>query len=169
MPSVERYTAAVITISDSASNGEREDKSGDTLEGLLQKAGFSITDREVVPDERQVIAGTLTRCTASHNIACIFTTGGTGVGPRDVTPEAAKDVIERRMPGMEEAMRHESLRQTPFAMLSRQVVGVAKDTLIVTLPGSEKAVRECFAVIQPVLKHVVDLLAGETAHKSSNN
>lgn len=159
-----RYTAAVLTISDSASAGARVDTSGDALAQLLADAGFDVTYREVLPDERQVIANGLTRCCASRNIHCVMTTGGTGVGPRDVTPEATQDVLEKTLPGMAEAMRQESLKHTPFAMTSRQIAGISKETLIVNFPGSEKAVRECFAIISPVLKHVIDLVSGDTAH-----
>jgi molybdopterin adenylyltransferase len=159
-----RYTAAVVTVSDGVSAGVREDTSGQALQSLLSEAGFIVAAREVVADEAELLATTLRRLAADTQIHLVLTTGGTGVGPRDVTPEATRQVVEKELPGVTEAMRMESLRHTPFAMTSRQVAGVVGDTLIINLPGSEKAVRECFAVIKPVLKHVVDLICGDTAH-----
>ncbi len=159
------YQAAVLTISDSAASGERTtDESGDCLAGLLQSAGLPVVHREVQPDEKHIIASTLRRLAAAQDIHCIFTTGGTGVGPRDVTPEATLSVIDKALPGIAEAMRAASLQKTPYAMLSRQQAGIHNRTLIVNLPGSVKAVAECFAVVQPVLKHVLDLINGNTAH-----
>lgn len=155
---------SILTVSDSGYAGTREDKSGDTAEALLQESGFTVVHRELVPDERALIANTLRRLCASGDVDCIITTGGTGVGPRDVTPEATLDVIERQLPGMAEAMRQEGLRKTPFAMLSRQVTGVAQATLIINLPGSPKAVEECLKVVLPVISHTVDLLHGKTRH-----
>jgi molybdopterin adenylyltransferase len=155
---------AVITVSDSASAGRRDDASGDTLQSILTDQGWEVVKREVIPDERRLIESTLRGLCARRDIRCIITTGGTGVGPRDVTPEATLDVVERTLPGMAEAMRAESLRHTPFAMTSRQVVGIYRDTLIVNLPGSVKAVKECMAVILPVIPHVMDLIDGQTEH-----
>jgi molybdenum cofactor synthesis domain-containing protein len=163
-PSAKR-TAAVITLSDGASRGERKDVSGDTLVSLLESTGFQVVYREVLPDERSIISATLRRFATESRVDCIITTGGTGVGPRDVTPEATRDVIDRELPGMAEAMRMETLSKTPFAMISRQVAGVCRSTLIVNLPGNPKAVSECFEVIRPVLPHVVDIIMGNTAHK----
>jgi molybdopterin adenylyltransferase len=160
-----KRTAAVITLSDGASRGTRADVSGDTLASLLDSIGFQVVHREILPDERSLISATLRRLATESRVDCIVTTGGTGVGPRDVTPEATKDVIDRELPGMAEAMRMETLRKTPFAMISRQVVGVCRTTLIVNLPGSPKAVTECFEVIRPVLPHLVDIITGNTAHK----
>ena len=159
-----RY-AAVVTISDSASAGHRVDKGGDVTQQLLEGAGFNVRYREVVPDEKQLIVSALQRLCATRDIRLVVTTGGTGIGPRDVTPEATREVVERVLPGMAEAMRMESIKKTPFAMTSRQVVGVSQQTLIVNLPGSINAVAECFAVIQPVLHHVVDLIQGHTQHR----
>lgn len=161
--------AAVVTVSDSASSGHREDASGDLLQSLLEQAGFRVPYREVVPDERQLIRSVLERLCSMPDVSLVLTTGGTGIGPRDVTPEATLDVVERQLPGMAEAMRMESLKKTPFAMTSRQVVGVCQTTLLINLPGSPKAVEECFGVVQPVLNHVVNLLHGHTQHKDWKN
>lgn len=159
--------AAVVTVSDSASSGHRQDTSGQTLQALLESHGFKVGYREVVPDERQLIRSVLERLCSMRDVHLVVTTGGTGIGPRDVTPEATRDVVERELPGMAEAMRMESLKKTPFAMTSRQVVGVCQTTLIINLPGSPKAVEECFDVVRPVLNHVVDLVHGRTQHKGS--
>ncbi|GLV13066.1 molybdenum cofactor biosynthesis protein [Alicyclobacillus hesperidum] len=158
------YRAAVLTVSDSSAEGRRQDTSGPLLAGLLSELGFVVTSQTVVPDERSQIADVL-RQHVEAGVAVVATTGGTGLGPRDVTPEATRDVIEREIPGIAEAMRAETLQKTPFAMTSRQVAGSAGRTLIVNFPGSAKAVEECFAVVRPVLKHVVDLLMGHTEHR----
>lgn len=158
--------AAVVTVSDSASSGHREDTSGDSLQSLLENAGFDVRYREVVPDEKQLIRSVLERLCSMRDVHLIITTGGTGIGPRDVTPEATLEVVERQLPGMAEAMRMESLKKTPFAMTSRQIVGVCQTTLIINMPGSPKAVEECFNVVRPVLHHVVDLIHGHTQHKA---
>lgn len=158
--------AAVVTVSDSASSGHREDTSGDSLQSLLENAGFDVRYREVVPDEKQLIRSVLERLCSMRDVHLIITTGGTGIGPRDVTPEATLEVVERQLPGMAEAMRMESLKKTPFAMTSRQIVGVFQTTLIINMPGSPKAVEECFNVVRPVLHHVVDLIHGHTQHKA---
>lgn len=158
------YTAAVVTISDSSFTGSRVDESGPRVCELLESSGFSVAATEVVPDERAVISDVLRRLCTDPSVRCIVTTGGTGLGPRDVTPEATREVIDREIPGMAEAMRMKGLSGTPFAMLSRQVVGAAGSTLIVNLPGSVKGANECLQVVLPVLKHAVDLLAGDTKH-----
>jgi molybdenum cofactor synthesis domain-containing protein len=132
---------------------------------MIEKANLEVISRAVLPDNRQDIATLLRQLCKRPDIQCILTTGGTGIGPRDVTPEATLDVVEKTLPGMAEAMRSESLKKTPFAMISRQVVGVHQGTLIVNLPGSPKGVAECLAVILPVLSHVVDLISGHTQHK----
>ncbi|WP_067934749.1 MogA/MoaB family molybdenum cofactor biosynthesis protein [Alicyclobacillus kakegawensis] len=161
---MDRYTAAVLTASDGVAAGTRQDKSGDTLQKLLEEAGFTVAERTAVADDQARLAAVLGRWAGDARIHLVLTTGGTGAGPRDVTPEATRQVIDKELPGVAEAMRSESLRHTPFAMTSRQVAGIAGDTIIINLPGSEKAVRECFAVIRPVLRHLVDLVCGHTAH-----
>jgi molybdopterin adenylyltransferase len=161
------FTAAVLTISDRASSGESDDRSGPLLVALLNAAGFRLIATTIVPDERAEIGDRLRTWADRERVALICTTGGTGLAPRDVTPEATRDILEREAPGIAEAMRVASLPVTPLAMLSRAVAGVRGQTLIVNLPGSPAAVRECFAVIAPVLQHAVALIAGEaSAHRA---
>ena len=156
--------AAVITASDACSRGERADDSGVALVELLESSGAEIVEKRIVSDDLEPLVQTLTEIAARADVNLIVTTGGTGLGPRDNTPEATRRVIEREAPGIAEAIRAESLKLTPMAMISRGVAGVASDALIINLPGSPKAVRESFAVIKPVLAHAVDLLAGHTRH-----
>jgi molybdopterin adenylyltransferase len=162
-----QINAVVITVSDACARGERADASGAALVELLAEAGASVVAREVVSDDLDPLIDVLRAYAARADVNLIVTTGGTGLAPRDNTPEATRAVIEREAPGLSEAMRAETLRQTPLAMLSRGVCGVRAGTLIVNLPGAPKAVRECFAVIRPVLAHAVALLAGQTTHESS--
>jgi molybdopterin adenylyltransferase len=156
--------AVVITVSDACSRGEREDLSGDELIQLLNELGAEIVERVVLSDDLEPLSRSLHQFAERRDVNLIVTTGGTGLGPRDNTPEATRKVIEREAPGISEAMRVETLRNTPMSMISRGVSGVCSGTLIINLPGSPKAVRESFAVIKPVLSHAVDLLAGRTAH-----
>ena len=153
-----RITAAVLTVSDRSSRGEREDKSGPVIEELLQSINAEIKEYRIVPDEQDVIAQNLRELSDNLGIDLIVTTGGTGLMPRDVTPEATLEVIDRRIPGFEEAMRAESIKITPHGMLSRAVAGLRHKTLIVNLPGSPKAVRETLSVILPALPHAVELI-----------
>lgn len=156
--------AAVITASDACSRGERADDSGAALVELLGGIGADVAAARILSDDLQPLVDTLTELSGRDDINLIITTGGTGLGPRDNTPEATLQVIEREVPGIAEAIRAESLKVTKMAMISRGVAGVASGTLIINLPGSPKAVRESFAVIKPVLAHAVDLLAGKTRH-----
>ncbi|HSD45113.1 MAG TPA: MogA/MoaB family molybdenum cofactor biosynthesis protein [Pyrinomonadaceae bacterium] len=156
--------AAVITISDACSRGERADDSGAALVDLLEGANAEVVEKKIVSDDLEPLVQTLEAFAGREDVNLIVTTGGTGLGPRDNTPEATRRVIEREAPGIVEAIRAESLKVTPMAMISRGVAGVASGTLIINLPGSPKAVRESFAVIKPVLAHAVDLLAGYTRH-----
>ena len=154
----------VITVSDACSRGEREDASGAALVELLTELGAQIVERKIVSDDLDPLSQMLREYAESSDVDVIITTGGTGLGPRDNTPEATLRVIEREAPGIAEAVRAESLKATPMAMLSRGVCGVRSGTLIINLPGSPKAVRESFAVIAAVLPHALDLLAGNTTH-----
>ena len=156
--------AAVITASDACSRGERADDSGAALAELLGGIGAEVVETRILSDDLAPLVQTLETFVKREDINLILTTGGTGLGPRDNTPEATLQVIEREVPGIAEAIRAESLKVTKMAMISRGVAGVASGTLIVNLPGSPKAVRESFAVIKPVLAHAVDLLAGKTRH-----
>ena len=156
--------AVVITASDACAHGEREDVSGAALVQLLTGIGAEIVATEILSDDLDPLVQALKDFAERDDINLIITTGGTGLGPRDNTPEATQRVIEREVPGIAEAIRVESLKATPMAMLSRAVCGVRSGTLIVNLPGSPKAVEESFAVIAPVLPHALDLLAGQTTH-----
>ena len=156
--------AVAITVSDACSRGEREDDSGAALVELLQASGAEIVEQGILSDDLEPLVQRLEEIARRDDVNLIVTTGGTGLGPRDNTPEATRRVIDREAPGIAEAIRAESLQVTPMAMISRGVAGVASNTLIINLPGSPKAVRESFAVIQPVLAHAVDLLAGHTRH-----
>lgn len=153
------FTFGIITASDKGAKGAREDLSGPALAALLQPFGL-VKEQIIVPDERPMLAKTM-RAMAQKGYSCVFTTGGTGLGPRDVTPEATLDVVEKLVPGIGEAMRLETTKITPRAMLSRGLAGILGRTLIINLPGSPKAVGECFAVIAPVLEHALETLAGE--------
>ena len=152
--------AAVLTVSDGVHAGVREDLSGATLDELLRDEGFEV-ERRVVPDELTAIAGALNEL-ADHALL-ILTTGGTGFAPRDVTPEATREVLDREAPGIAEAIRADAIARTPHALLSRGVAGLRGGTLVVNLPGSPGGCRDGFAVIQPALKHGLELAAGETA------
>ena len=157
--------AVVITISDT--RAKDTDVSGVTLAGLLLQIEAKIVEKLIISDELDDIRSTLFVIAEREDVNLIVTTGGTGLGPRDNTPEATLRVIEREVPGIAEAIRAESLKITPMAMISRGVCGVSGGTLIVNLPGSPKAVKESFAVIKPVLSHAADLLAGKTQHTSN--
>ena len=153
--------AAVLTASDKGSRGEREDKSGAAIREMLTEAGYAVAGHGVVPDEKEEIARELTLW-SDRGVALVLTTGGTGFSVRDVTPEATRSVIERETPGIPEAMRALSMQITHRAMLTRAAAGIRKRTLIVNLPGSEKAVRECLGFILPELRHGIEILRGDT-------
>ena len=155
----ETYRFGIITASDKGSSGEREDKSGPAVAEMLKPFGEVISTK-VVPDNRDDLAEAMKQM-AAQNIDCIFTTGGTGLSPRDVTPEATFDVIDRPVPGIPEAIRRETAKATKKAMLSRGTAGIAGSTLIINLPGSPKAVRESLEVITPVLEHALETLTGK--------
>ena len=149
---------AILTVSDRAFRGVREDRSGPALIQAVREQGWEVVRTDLVPDERQAIRQVLIAWSAQDDVDVILTTGGTGFGPRDITPEATRAVLDREAPGLAEAMRAASLRITPHAMLSRAVAGIRGRTLIVNLPGSPKAAVENLAVIAPVLPHAVQLL-----------
>jgi molybdopterin adenylyltransferase len=155
-------SAAVITVSDTRS--VRHDVSGNKLAELLVSAGAEILVRRTVTDDLLHIRETLYTLTEREDVNLIVTTGGTGLGPRDNTPEATRAVIDREAPGLAEAMRRETAVKTPMAILSRGVCGIRGRTLIINLPGSPKGVEECFEVIRPVLKHALSLICGDTRH-----
>jgi len=155
----------VLTVSDGVFDGSREDESGDLLAGLLGAEGYEV-ERRIVPDEREAIAEAIAEL--AEDAAVVLTTGGTGLAPRDVTPEATGEVLEREAPGIAEALRADSLAKTPHALLSRGRAGVRGSALIVNLPGSPGACRDGFEVLRPALKHAVELLAGApTAHRQT--
>jgi molybdenum cofactor synthesis domain-containing protein len=152
---------AIITLSDKGAAGEREDESGAVIREMISGIGAAVVHYEILPDEKVLIVETLKRLSDSCSIDLILTTGGTGVAPRDVTPEATRAVIDRDLPGMAEAMRAESLRKTPHAMISRAVAGIRRQTLVVNLPGSPRAVRENLAEILPALPHAIEKIKGD--------
>jgi molybdopterin adenylyltransferase len=157
--------AAVLTVSDGVAAGKREDRSGDELARLLEADGYDVV-RRVVADERAVVAEAVTRL--AGEVSLVLTTGGTGLAPRDVTPEATLDVVERVAPGIAEALRADSIAKTPHGLLSRGIAGVRGRALIVNLPGSPGGCRDGYAVLRPALEHALHLLAGEeTAHRQT--
>ena len=157
------FSVAIITISDKGSRGEREDLSGPAIEELITPLPAQVQWYKVIPDETKTISATLKECSDKLHCDLIITTGGTGVGPRDVTPEATLAVIEREIPGMAEVMRMEGLKKTPHAMISRAVVGTRGQSLIINLPGSPKAVKENLLALFPALSHTISKIKGDEA------
>lgn len=159
---------AIVTVSDRSAQGEREDLSGPVLRELVKAQGWTDVSYEIVPDEMDQIETALLDLAETHGVDLVLTTGGTGFGPRDVTPEATMNVIEREAPGFSEAIRSESLKKTPHGMLSRGRAGIRGKTIIINLPGSPKAVRESFEAVAPALAHAVQLVGGDTdgGHKA---
>jgi molybdopterin adenylyltransferase len=154
---VKPASALVITLSDTAAAGQREDLSGPEAARILSDAGFHVLPVEILPDDRFAIEARL-RVACSSGISLIVTTGGTGLSPRDVTPEATQAVVEKLVPGITELMRFEGFKSTPRAALSRAVAGIRGSSLIINLPGSVKGVRECLGAVRPILAHAVDTL-----------
>jgi len=153
--------AAVLTLSDRCSTGERADGSGPALKAWLEERGVEVAHVEVIPDEAALIEERLAAWADSGNFDLILTTGGTGVSPRDVTPEATERVLDRLLPGFGEVMRMESLKKTPNAMISRAVAGIRKETLIINLPGSPKGATECISFVWAAVPHCVAKLQGD--------
>lgn len=159
------YRAVVLTISDSTANGTRDDVSGPAVKDLLHEKGYKVTGREVVPDDLQAIVSALMRLAETADL--VVTTGGTGLGPRDITPEATQSVCERLVPGLAELMRSEGQKQTPYAALSRGVVGAKDQTLIINLPGNPAGAVDSLASIAHLIPHAIELLRGHTQHGSA--
>lgn len=155
------YTAAVITVSDLGNRGQRKDTSGPAVCGMLEEAGFTVVHTAIVPDEKEQISAALRDCADERRVGLIVTTGGTGLSPRDVTPEATLAVLEREIPAIPVAMWTEGLKITPRAMLSRAVAGTRGNSLILNLPGSEKAARENLTAVIGALEHAMHMIAAE--------
>lgn len=167
---MKKITAAVLTVSDSASKKEgRGDTSGPLAVNMLSEAGCSVTETAVVPDETGQISATLKKWSDQTGVDLVITTGGTGLFPRDVTPEATAEVIEREIPGIQEAIRNKGMSCTPMAMLSRGLAGVRGTTLIINLPGSPSAVKDGMETVIPVLKHAVDKINGDSSPCSGHH
>ncbi len=155
------FKVAILTISDRGSKGEREDSSGPLIQEMVRNLPGEVIHYEIIPDDREKIVEALKKSADSLKADLILTTGGTGLSPRDVTPDATLKVIEKEVPGFAEAMRAESLKKTPHAMISRAIVGIRASSLIVNLPGSPKSVKENLAVILPALPHALSKLKGD--------
>jgi len=154
------YNVGIITMSDKGSRGEREDKSAGAIREVIGSQGWKVTSYRIIPDDLDTIQETLINYCDQECLDLVLTTGGTGLGPRDNTPEATLGVIERVVPGIAEVMRMQSLQKTSRAMLSRAVAGIRHRTLIINLPGSPKAVKECLEAIMPALPHGLEILTG---------
>jgi molybdopterin adenylyltransferase len=161
-------TTAVITISDKGAKGERDDTSGLALVERLRAEGYDVTTYVVIPDEVEEISKSIVKCADQEGVGLVATTGGTGVAPRDVTPEATLAVVDRTIPGMAEAMRAASLLKTPHAMISRAVVGIRGATLVVNLPGSPKGAMENIEVLLPALPHAMQKIQGDPSECAVN-
>lgn len=156
--------ATIITSSDSGYRGEREDSSGPAVREILEREGYQVVSMEILPDDREILGNRMKEIADKELAELVLTTGGTGFSQRDVTPEATEDIIERRVPGIPEAMRAYSMTITKRAMLSRATAGIRKKTLIINLPGSPKAVRESLDYIVGALDHGIEILTGEASN-----
>ncbi len=161
------YTAGIITVSDKGSRGERADSSSAEIRKILENISVSVVCYDIVPDERGMIAEKIIQYADDRKLDLILTTGGTGVSPRDVTPEATLDVIDREIPGIGEYMRAKSAEITPHAVISRAVAGVRKSSLIINLPGSPRGARENLSFVLPALKHAVEKIKGDSSECAS--
>jgi molybdopterin adenylyltransferase len=159
--------AGIITVSDRSSQGNREDTSGPAIAAILKAVSIDVCRSLIVPDEKDQIKDAIKQCADKENLDLIITTGGTGVSPRDVTPDATITVIDKQIPGMAEAMRFASMQITPYAMISRAVAGIRGRSLIINLPGSPKGAKENLKVILPALKHAIEKIKGDTAECGS--
>ena len=157
----------IITVSDRSSQGIREDSSGPALAAMLADEELEVCKSLIIPDEKSEIKDAIIKFADKEKLDLILTTGGTGVSPRDVTPDATLEVIEKQIPGMAEAMRHQSMNVTPYAMISRAIAGIRGRCLIVNLPGSPKGAKENLAVILPALKHAIEKIKGDAAECGS--
>ena len=162
------FNLGILTVSDKGSRGQRDDESGRVIKNSLFAADNNVLSYAVVPDETDLIAAKLTEWADGGQVDVILTTGGTGLGPRDVTPEATLAVVDRLAPGFTEMMRAQTFKKTPFAVLSRAVAGVRGSCLIINLPGSARAVRECLEIITPVLPHALEILRGDVTEHTTN-
>jgi molybdopterin adenylyltransferase len=158
-----KTSVGILTISDKGSQGLRNDESGAILVRIIDEKGYSVFKKEIVPDDRRQIADKLSSWVDKDGLSLIVTSGGTGLSPTDVTPQAMQDIIDYEVPGMAEAMRAASLKKTPHAMISRAIVGVRKTTLIINLPGSPRGAGENLSVVLPALDHALSKLAGDTS------
>jgi len=168
---LDKIRFAILTVSDKGYKGEREDISGNVIERKIKEIGYELVDYRIVPDDREKIKDAIIDFSDRKKVDLILTTGGTGFSPRDVTPEATKEIVEKETPGISEVIRSESHKITPHAMLSRGYSGIRGSTLIINLPGSPKAVEESLEIIIPALNHGIEVLKGEAfecAEKSKN-
>jgi molybdenum cofactor synthesis domain-containing protein len=161
-------SAGIITVSDKGSQGKREDLSGPAIAEMLTSAAIVIKHTLIIPDEKNKIKEAIIKFADVEKLDLILTTGGTGVSPRDLTPDATLEVIDKQIPGMAEAMRHQSMLITPHAMISRAVVGIRGRSLIINLPGSPKGVKENLAVVLPALKHAIEKIKGDNSECASS-
>ena len=161
------FSAGIITVSDRSSQGVREDSSGPAIAAVLAGIAIDVRQTLIIPDEKDKIKEAIIKWADIDNLDLIITTGGTGVSPRDLTPDATLEVIDRQLPGVAEAMRHQSMQITPYAMISRAIAGIRGRALIVNLPGSPKGAKENLNVILPALKHAIEKIKGDTAECGS--
>ena len=158
------FTVAILTVSDAGAKGERDDASGDTISEIMAREGLRQVYRDIVPDEPEQISEVLARWCDGGEVDLVLTTGGTGLGPRDVTPQATEAVIDFAVPGIAEAIRVQTLQKTPLSMLSRSMAGVRSGCLVINLPGSPTGVRECLEVAVPAIPHALEMIGGWRGH-----